>query len=103
MSTAAVSDSRAERAQRGPALDGPVVLLVLALLLFGLIMVTSASITIAGRDGEPFGYLERQLLTVMTGLAAATLTFSIPTEKLEKVALPLLLAGVALLLLVLIP
>ncbi len=31
-------------------------------LLLGLVMVTSASITIAGQEGDPFDYLERQLL-----------------------------------------
>ena len=33
-------------------------------------MVTSASITIAGRDGDPFAYLERELLLSLIGVAA---------------------------------
>jgi len=88
---------------RGPALDAPMLILSLAILLLGLVMVTSASITIAGHDGDPFGYLARQLLLVLVGLALAMLTFSIPTQRLEQLALPLLLVAAGLLLLVLVP
>ena len=42
--------------------DPVLVLVVAALLLVGLVMVTSASIAIAEREfGNPFYYLERQL------------------------------------------
>jgi cell division protein FtsW len=84
-------------------MDGPTLVLAFALLLLGLTMVTSASITIAGRDGAPFAYLERQLILVLAGLAAGAITFAIPTEKLERFALPLLLVGLGLLLIVLVP
>ncbi|HEY1726495.1 MAG TPA: putative lipid II flippase FtsW [Steroidobacteraceae bacterium] len=94
---------RSARAQRGPAIDGPTVVLAAAILLLGLVMVTSASITIAGRDGNPFAFLERQLLLVLIGGVTAAVTFAIPTEVLERLALPLLLLGVLLLLLVLVP
>ena len=95
--------TRSERAQRGPAIDGPTVMLALAIVLLGLVMVTSASITIAGRDGNPFSFLERQVLLVVIGGAAAAVTFTIPTEKLEQLALPLLLLAVLLLFAVLVP
>ena len=40
----------------------------LALLLLGLVMVTSASISIADRElGSPFAFLERQLLFASVG------------------------------------
>jgi len=103
MSSAAETLTRSERAHQGPAIDGPTLVLTLALLLLGLTMVTSASITIAGRDGAPFAYLERQLILVLVGLAAGALTFAIPTEKLERFALPLLLLALGLLLVVLVP
>jgi cell division protein FtsW len=103
MTAAAQSLTHPERAPRTMAIDGPTVLLTFALLLLGLTMVTSASITIAGRDGAPFAFLERQLILVLIGIAAAALTFLIPTEKLERMALPLLLAALTLLLVVLIP
>jgi cell division protein FtsW len=103
MSAASDALTRAQRAQRGPAIDAPTLVLTLALLLLGLTMVTSASITIAGRDGAPFAFLERQLVLVLMGAAAAALTFSIPTEKLERFAFPLLLLALVLLVIVLVP
>ncbi len=95
--------ARMERARRGPAIDAPTVMLALTIVLLGLVMVTSASITIAGRDGDPFAYLERQLLLVLIGCAAAAVTFCIPTERLEQLAVPLLLLAMLLLLAVMIP
>jgi cell division protein FtsW len=103
MSSGADNLTRSERAQRGPAIDGPTLMLALAIVLLGLVMVTSASITIAGRDGNPFAFLERQLLLVVIGGVAAAVTFVIPTEKLEQLALPLLLLAVLLLFVVLVP
>jgi cell division protein FtsW len=103
MSVGAGNLTRSERAQRGPAIDGPTVMLALAIVLLGLVMVTSASITIAGRDGNPFSFLERQLLLVVIGAVAAAVTFTIPTQKLEQLALPLLLLAVLLLFVVLVP
>jgi cell division protein FtsW len=91
------------RARRGPAIDGPTLVLVLSILLLGLVMVTSASITIAGRDGDAFAFLERQLLLVLIGAVAAAVTFAIPTARLEQLALPLLLLAVLLLGVVLVP
>ena len=66
MSSTGINPTR-ERAHRGPAIDGPTVMLVLAIVLLGLVMVTSASITIAGRDGYAFAFLERQLWLVLIG------------------------------------
>ena len=103
MSSVAIGTTRSERAQRGPSIDGPTVMLALAIVLLGLVMVTSASITIAGRDGDPFAFLERQLLLVLIGAVAAAVTFSIPTARLEQLALPLLLLAVLLLCMVLVP
>lgn len=78
--------------------------LVSAIVLLGLVMVTSASITIASRGGgEPFAYLERQLVLVVFGCFAAACAFSVRTEVLERLALPLLALSALLLLLVAIP
>jgi cell division protein FtsW len=95
--------SAASLRSRVPALDGPTVLLTLALALIGLVMVTSASITIAGRDGDPFAYLERALLLSVIGVLAAALTFCIATDALERLATPLLILAALLLLMVLVP
>lgn len=85
-------------------LDPLMLLLVAAILLLGLVMVTSASVTTAARDsGDPFAYLERQLLLVAAGTALAAVVFVIPISVIERIALPLLIAAGVLLLLVLIP
>src|SRR4029079_13247652 len=78
--------------------------LVSAILLLGLIMVTSASISIASKDGgDSFAFLERQLMLCLTGTMLATIVFCIRTEYLEKMAWPLLIAALALLFVVLVP
>ena len=85
-------------------LDPVTVALLAAIVLLGLIMVTSASVSIASQDaGEPFYYLERQLLLSFIGLGCAAVLFGIPTARLERAAVPLLAVAVVLLILVLIP
>ncbi len=83
----------------------PVLLLVVAgLLLIGLVMVASASIATAEREfGNPFYYLERQLLAVFLGLASAGIAMLIPSTVWERLSFPLLLLAFLLLVLVLIP
>ena len=101
----AVAATAAVRETRRPALlDGPLVLLTALIVLLGLVMVTSASMSIAGEDsGQPFYYLERQLLLTLIGLGCAALLFAIPSAVLERAAVPLFALGVVLLILVLIP
>jgi cell division protein FtsW len=84
--------------------DAVALALVSAILLLGLIMVTSASVSIASRDGgDAFSFLERQLVLCCIGTVLAALVFCIRTEYLEKMAWPLLVVAVALLFVVLIP
>jgi cell division protein FtsW len=103
MSAAAQADSAGSERARASVLDLPTVLLALAILLLGLVMVASASITIAGRDGDPFAYLERQLVLVLAGLLAAALCFAVPTRRLEQAAVPLLWIAIAMLLALFVP
>jgi cell division protein FtsW len=78
--------------------------LAAALLLVGLIMVTSASMSIAAKDlGDPFYFLERQLVFGLVGVLVAWALTRVPAELWDKYSLPLLLLGLLLLLLVLIP
>ena len=91
---------------RGTAvhLDRVTLALIATIVLLGLVMVTSASMSIAGEDsGQPFYYLERQLLLTLIGLGCAALLFAIPSAVLERAAVPLFALGVVLLILVLIP
>ncbi len=98
-----MSSTRAQ-ARTGIRIDWLTVALVLAISLLGLVMVTSASISIASQQsGEPFAYLQRQLLLTAFGFAAAAAVFCIRTEWLEKASVPLLVVAAVLLLLVLIP
>jgi cell division protein FtsW len=91
--------------KNGPVhLDPVTIALVAAIVLLGLIMVTSASVSIAGQEsGQPFFYLERQLLLTLLGVTCAALLFSVPTEVLERASLPLLAIAIALLIVVLVP
>ena len=84
-------------------IDGVTIALVLAISLLGLVMVTSASVSIASKEsGQAFYYLERQLLLMLMGGASAALIFCIPTQALERLSLPLLITALLLLFLVLI-
>jgi cell division protein FtsW len=78
--------------------------LVAALLLVGLTMVTSASMSIAARDlGSPFFYLQRQFTYGCVGVLMAWGITRIPAELWDKYSTPLLCLGLLLLVLVLVP
>ena len=85
-------------------IDKVTVGLVLSILLLGLVMVTSASISIASKEtGDVFYYLERQLILTLLGCGAAALLFCIPTRLIERISMPLLIVAVGLLFVVLVP
>jgi cell division protein FtsW len=105
MSDAAMSLPRIEsRSSGGLRVDPVLVGLVLSILLLGLVMVTSASISIASRDGgNPFYYLERQLLLTFGGLVLALLVSAVPTAWLERYSTAMLAVAALLLVVVLVP
>jgi len=104
MSTATMSYGLRARERQPFEWDTVTSGLVAALLLIGLIMVTSASMSIAARDlNNPFFYLERQLTYGCVGVCLAWLLTRVPTQLWDKYGLPLLLFGLTLLLLVKIP
>jgi cell division protein FtsW len=75
-----------------------------ALLLVGIVMVTSASMSIAAKNfADPFYFLERQFIFAMAGLVLAWAMTRFPTELWHKYSLVLLVAALLLLVLVLIP
>jgi cell division protein FtsW len=85
-------------------LDLVTLLIVSSIVLLGLIIVTSASMSIASKEaGDPFLYLERQFVLVVAGAIAASFAFAIRTEWLEKSALLMLALAGVLLIAVLIP
>jgi len=96
--------ARSSARSGGVHLDPVTLALVLGIVLLGLVMVTSASVSIASQDtGQPFYYLERQLLLTLVGACCGALMFSIPTALLERAGVALLALAIGLLALVLIP
>lgn len=87
-----------------PPLDRPVLYAVGALLLIGSVMVTSASMAIAVRDGDsPFHYLIRYLFAACIGIGIGTLLYRLPLEVWKRYGPWALLLALVLLLLVFIP
>jgi len=104
MSVATMSYGVRARERMPFAWDTITVGLTAALLLVGLVMVTSASMAIAARDmGDPFYFLERQFIFTMAGLLLAWVVTRVPVQLWDKYSLALLLFGLLLLTLVLIP
>jgi cell division protein FtsW len=84
--------------------DRTLLFVCIVLLCGGLIMLTSASVSLAeNATGQPFYYLQQQLLAVFVGLLAGALVLRIPSEFWERVGLVLALLAMLLLLLVLVP
>jgi cell division protein FtsW len=83
----------------------PVLMAVAAtLLLGGLVILASASVSIAeNTTGNPFYYVERQAIAAIIGGAAAFVCLFVPMHLWQKLGPLMLLAGLALLVVVLIP
>ena len=100
------------RAPQGAAarlygIDQALLWVVVALLMWGMVMVYSASIAIPDnpRLGRltPTYYLSRHVISLVIGSAVALLAFQMPMEAWEKIARPLFVISLVLLALVLIP
>ena len=83
----------------------PVLLtIVLTLLLGGFVILASASISVSDNTtGDPFFYLERQLIAAVIGAVGGFVCLFIPMQVWRTLGPLILLAGLALLLVVLIP
>jgi cell division protein FtsW len=104
MNAASLAFARSNARPRSYSFDLVLLMTVGSILLLGLVMMTSASITIADRQvHEPLYYLERQGTGVLLGLLGAILAMSIPTNVWERVAIPLLVLAFVFLIIVLIP
>ena len=90
-----------------PTYDQGLLWVTLMLLGFGLVMVYSASITLAEADKatghQSTYYAVRHAIYLVIALLAGLVTFQIPTRFWQKVAPYLFLAGLVLLIMVLIP
>ena len=78
--------------------------LVMTLLLGGLVILASASISVSDSlTGDPFHYVQRQLMAVVIGAAAGFVCLFVPMQLWRALGPLMLLAGLALLLVVLLP
>ena len=88
-------------------IDQALVWVVVALLMWGMVMVYSASIAMP--DNPKFAryaqthFLVRHVVSISIGFGVALLAFQVPMETWEKVARPLFVASLLLLVAVLIP
>ncbi len=104
--TAATRQTRAgkRRNERVARMDFPLLLCAAALLAFGLVMVSSASMSIAANCcNDPFYFATRHAFALGLALTAGVLAFSAPVDWWERAGVWLFLAGVVMLALVLVP
>ena len=89
---------------RGYNVDAPSLAALIALMVLGTVMVSSASISLADRDmGEPLYFLLRQLGALAIGCIAAFIVMLIPTELWFRMNWLLLLGAIVLLASVFVP
>ncbi len=90
-----------------PIIDVGLLIAVSGLVLFGLLMVYSASIALAdGPRYQNYGrfyFVGRHALFICIGLLGALLAFSVPMRVWHKLSLPLFVLSILLLVLVLVP
>ena len=88
----------------GRYIDPTLLLLIGTILCAGLVMLTSASISLAERSMDnPFHYFERQMKAVIAGLIGAAFMLYVPSRVWERIGLLLVIGAVGMLVLVLIP
>ena len=85
-------------------LDPWVLVITISIIVLGITMVGSASISIAERNnGEPFYYLYRQLTAAGLGIGLGTIVLFTPLMFWQKTGPVFLLIGIILLIAVLLP
>jgi cell division protein FtsW len=92
------------RRERTAPVDYPLLVCSLGLIAFGLVMVASASMSIAANCcGDPFYYVNRHVLALALALAAAVFAYSVPLDWWERGGVWLFLISLLALVLVLVP
>ena len=82
-------------------IDRALFLYILLLIIFGSVMVFSASTAYASiRFSNPYYFIQRQILWVLVGLAAMLLCASLPIDLYARIAKPLFISTLILLALV---
>ncbi len=104
MSSNAITMPFPARLKTALQIDTVLLALVLTLLFGGFIILASASISISdSATGNPFHYLQRQLVAAAIGAAAGFVCLFVPMQLWRSLGPVMLLLGIALLVLVLIP
>lgn len=107
--TTAIADMRVGRRSRSGLalwanLDRGLLAVLAIIAVLGLVMVMSASVSLAERQtGDAFHYFKRQLLFFGIGVALAAAVLQVRLENWQRVSGPLLILAYLLLGLVLIP
>jgi cell division protein FtsW len=86
------------------SIDRNLLALILVLLSLGLVMLTSASISVADQTtGQPFYYLLQQLVAVAIGLSLGVVVLCTPTDLWYRMSAILVFLAIVALALVLVP
>lgn len=99
----ALAQQRERELARGMPVDPWLLLAVLFLTGFGVVMVSSASLHLAGTAGASFSYLSKHLIALALGIGGALMVLQIPVRWMEKAGPALYFLGIGLLALVLVP
>jgi len=87
--------------------DAQLVVAALGLLLFGMVMVYSASVALPDSPKfssySPFHFVARHAIFIVIGLMCAVVAFSVSMERWQQLAMPLFLVAALLLIVVLVP
>ena len=98
------SSAQAGRGRALPEFDFALLGATLGLLCFGLVMVTSASLSVSDRlTGSPFFYVYRHLFAMALGLLGAFVCFKLSMQQWNRLGPALVFVGLIMLLLVLVP
>ena len=106
MSSQAIRTLQLEKQDSGSAheYDRTILLLYLTLVAIGLVMVASASISVADQlTQDPFYYAKRQFLRILISLSLMWFAYKVPLEFWKNNGMALMLGSVILLACVLIP
>jgi len=97
------SQAKLAEKSRTDLADNALLIAVVALSLFGVVMIASASMAFAAENyGNPFYFASRQLFFLAIGLVGATILYQLPLSDWEKYGPHLIIISLVFLLLVLI-
>jgi len=95
--------SRGLRRSRLPDLDWPLLAAAVALAVFGLVMVASASLHLGDRFGHPFHYVIRHGIALGLGVLAGLFVAQVRLQDWQEAGTRLYFVGLTMLAVVLIP